>query len=62
MLNINTLFIFLLVLSILYTFRILFIFISALLQTPPGKMVVSSKELVLLLFTVSYIITFIIQS
>jgi hypothetical protein len=62
MLNINTLFIFLLVLSILYTFRILFIFISALLQTQPGKMVVSSKELVLLLFTVSYIITFIIQS
>jgi hypothetical protein len=60
MIDLNNLFLFIFIFSILNVFKISFIFIKSLLQNPPQKMVLSSRVNLLLHLTLTYIITYII--
>lgn len=61
MLNYNTIFLFVFVFSILTNLRLVVKFVSALLQNPPQKLVLSSRELILNGLMLSYLITYIIK-
>jgi len=62
MLNIETIFLFIFVLSILNVAKHLFKFLTSLLQQNPQPMRISSGEVFLLMISISYIITFVIQN
>jgi hypothetical protein len=59
--QLDSLFFFLFLFSILYVLRIVFRFMSALLQNPPKKLILSDRELFLINITISYIITYIFK-
>jgi hypothetical protein len=61
MINLDSLFLFTFIFSILTVLRTVFRFISALLQNPPKPFVMSSRELFLLGITVSYALTYLIK-
>lgn len=61
MLDINNLFLFFLVFSTISVLRTGFIFVSALLQNPPKKMVFNNRALTFLGVFLSYIITYLIN-
>jgi hypothetical protein len=61
MTNLETLFLFIFVFSILNVFKISFIFIKSLLQNPPKPMTISSRELIFFHLAISYVITFILS-
>jgi hypothetical protein len=61
MINYNTIFLFVFVFSILTNLRLVVKFVSALLQTPPKKMVLSNRELIFNGLMLSYLITYIIN-
>jgi hypothetical protein len=61
MINYNTIFLFVFVFSILTNLRLVIKFVSALLHTPPQKLVLSSRELILNGLMLSYLITYIIK-
>lgn len=60
--NIESIFFFLLVFSILVVLKNLTKFVSTLLQNEPKPLVLSDRELINLGLTLSYIITYIIYS
>ncbi len=62
MLNIENIFLFLFIFSILTNLRVVIKFISALLQDPPQKLVLSSRELFFNGLMLSYLITYIIKN
>jgi hypothetical protein len=62
MLNLDTLFLFCFIFSVLNVIRACFRLIGTLLQNNPEKLVMSSRELLTLGITISYILTYIIQS
>jgi len=62
MYNIETLFLFLNIFSILYVSRVIYRFISALLSNPPIKLIMNNGELIFLGITIAYIITYIIKT
>jgi len=62
MTNPETIFLYFFVLSILTTLRIVIKFISALLQNPPQRLELGSRELIFYGAMVSYLITYIITN
>jgi hypothetical protein len=62
MINLENLFLFIFVFSILNVLKISTVFITSLLQTPPKKMELSNGEAFLFHFTLTYFITYIILS
>jgi hypothetical protein len=60
MINLNNLFLFIFIFSVLNVFKISIIFTKSLLQTPPQKMELSSGINLLFHLTLTYIITYII--
>ena len=56
--NIDSLFLFLNIFSILLVLRVVYRFISALLSNPPIKLIMSNRELIALGIALSYIITY----
>jgi hypothetical protein len=61
MLNVETFFLFIFILSILNIVRTLLNFLRSLLQTPPERYMVSSRELTFIGLSISYIITYFIK-
>jgi hypothetical protein len=61
MTNIETIYLFIFVFSILLNLRTTFKFIISLLQTTPERMVLSGGEILLNGLSLSYIITYLIQ-
>lgn len=61
MLNIESIFVFVLIFSTLVTLKNVFKFIGALLQKEPRPLVLSNRELIFLGLSLSYIITYIIR-
>jgi hypothetical protein len=59
MLNINTIFFFLFIFSVLVLLRTVFKYIGALLQKEPKQVLISGRELIYLGLSISYIITYI---
>jgi hypothetical protein len=59
--NLDSLFLFVFILSILTVIRTVFRFLRALLQNPPAPLVLSSRELIFLGISISYVITYLIQ-
>lgn len=59
MLNINTIFFFLFIFSVLVLLRTVFKYIGALLQKEPNQVLISGRELIYLGLSISYIITYI---
>lgn len=59
MLNIDTIFFFLFVFSILVTLRLVLKYVGALLQREPSQVMLSSRELIYFGLSISYIITYI---
>jgi hypothetical protein len=57
----STICLFLFVFSILTNLRLVIKFVSALLQNPPKKMVLSGRELIFNGLMLSYLITYIIK-
>jgi hypothetical protein len=62
MINYNVIFLFVFIFSTLIILRTVFKFISSLLQNPPQKMVISSKELLLIGLSTSYFLTYILSN
>jgi len=60
--NLETLLLFVLVFSSITTLRLIFRFISALVQNPPQKLKVTTGELIFYGFCISYIITYFIKN
>jgi hypothetical protein len=60
--NIDTIFLFIFVFSILNVVRIVFLFIRSLLQETPQQVILSSRGILLLGLSLSYIITYIIKN
>lgn len=58
--NIETIYLFIFVFTILVTLRNVARFLSALLQKEPKPLVYSNRELILFGFSLSYIITYIL--
>jgi hypothetical protein len=56
--NIDSLFLFLNIFSILLVLRVVYRFISALLSNPPIKLIMGNRELIFLGIALSYIITY----
>jgi hypothetical protein len=54
-------FLFVFIFSVLSVIRIIFKFIGSLLQNPPQKLVLSSRELFFFGLTISYTITYLIS-
>jgi hypothetical protein len=61
MLNINNLFLFIFIFSLLGILRILSMFIVSLLQNPPKEMVISKRETILFGVFISYVITYLLN-
>ena len=61
MLNVDAVFYYTFVFSILVISRILFKFLGTLLQKEPKPLVYNNRELILLGVSISYIITYLIQ-
>lgn len=59
--NINTIFLFFFIFSVLTVLRTVIEFIRALSQNPPQPLVLSGRELILLGITVSYCLTYLIK-
>ena len=59
--NLDSLFLFVFILSTLTVIRTVFRFLRALLQNPPTPLVLSSRELIFLGISISYVITYLIQ-
>ena len=62
MTNIETLFLYIYVLSILINLRILFRLITALISTPPKRFILEGNEIIVVGLTLSYIITYFIKN
>jgi hypothetical protein len=62
MVDVNTIFLFVFIFSVLNVLRITFRFLSSLLQTVPQRMVLSKWELIFLGLTISYSLTFLIKN
>lgn len=60
MLNLESIFVFILVFSILVLIKHVFKFMSALLQREPKPVILSNRELIYLGLSLSYIITYFI--
>jgi hypothetical protein len=61
MFNIESIYFFVFVFTILMVLRTVTNFVGSLLQTPPKKMVMSNRELFLNGLSLSYILTYIIK-
>jgi hypothetical protein len=61
MFNLDSLFLFTFIFSIMAVLRTVFRFVRALLQDPPTPLVLSSRELIFLGMSISYILTYLIQ-
>jgi hypothetical protein len=61
MYNLDTLFLFINIFSILFVLRVVYRFISALLSDPPTKLIMSNRELIFLGITLAYTITYFIK-
>lgn len=62
MLNLETIFLYFFIFSILTTIRVVIKFISALLQNPPQKLELGGRELIFYGTSISYLITYIITN
>jgi hypothetical protein len=60
--NLDTIYLFFFIFSILFNIRILFKFIVLILQNPPKKLELTKKELLIVGITFSYLLTYIIQN
>jgi hypothetical protein len=60
--NIETIYLFFFIFSVLFNTRILFKFVISVLQTPPKKLELTKKELLTIAITLSYLLTYIIQN
>lgn len=61
MLNIESIFVFVLIFSTLVALKNVFKFLGALLQKEPRPLVLSNRELIFLGLSLSYIITYIVR-
>ncbi len=61
MTNINTIYLFVFVFSLIAVFRVVFRFIVSLLQSEPKKFVLNGRETIFFGLFLSYIITYLIQ-
>ena len=61
MFNIDSLFLFLNVFSILLVLRVFYRFISALLSNPPTRLIMNNRELIFLGISLAYTITYFIK-
>jgi hypothetical protein len=59
--NTESIFLFIFIFSVLVISRITLKLVSALLQNPPVKVEIGSRELILIGFCVSYILTYFIK-
>jgi hypothetical protein len=59
--NIDSIYFFVFVFTILVVLRTATIFVGSLLQNPPKKLVLSNRELILNGLSLSYILTYIIK-
>jgi hypothetical protein len=59
--NLDTLYLFVFIFSMLTVLRTVFRFIVSLLQEVPQKMVLSNRELIFLAISISYCLTYIIK-
>jgi hypothetical protein len=59
--NIDSLFLFLNIFSILLVLRVVYRFISALLSNPPIKLIMDNRELIFFGIALSYILTYFIK-
>jgi hypothetical protein len=62
MTNIDTIYLFIFIFSVLSVFRIVLKFIFSLLQTSPERMLMSNREILLQGIALSYVITYTIQN
>jgi len=62
MTNIDTLYLFMFIFSILSVFRVVVKFIFSLLQTLPERLVMSNREILFQGISLSYVITYTIQN
>jgi hypothetical protein len=62
MTNIETIYLFMFIFSILSVFRVVVKFIFSLLQTSPERLVMSNREILFQGITLSYVITYTIQN
>ena len=60
--NLDSIFLFIFIFSVLTVVKTVFRFISALSQTPPTKLVLSGRELIFLGLAVTYCLTYFIQN
>jgi hypothetical protein len=60
--NLENVFLFVFILSILTTLRLVFKFASALLQNPPSRLELSGRELFFDGIMISYLITYILKT
>ncbi len=61
MFNIDTLFLFFNVFSILLVLRVIYRFISALLSNPPTRLIMNNRELIFFGISLAYTITYFIK-
>jgi len=59
--NLDTLYLFVFIFSVLTVLRTVFRFIVSLLQEVPQKLVLNSRELLILSISISYCLTYIIK-
>ena len=60
--NIDTIYLFIFIFSVLSVFRIVLKFIFSLLQASPERLVMSNREILFQGITLSYVITYTIQN
>jgi hypothetical protein len=60
--NLDSIFLFIFIFSVLTVVRTVFRFVSALSQSPPTKLVLSGRELISLGLAVTYTLTYLIQN
>jgi hypothetical protein len=61
MYNLDTIFLFIFIFTILFVSRIIFRFVSALSKNPPEQFILSGRELIFFGLSLSYILTFLIK-
>jgi hypothetical protein len=59
--NLDSVYLFLFIFSLLNVFRVIISFISALFQNPPQRFVLSDKALIFLGLSISYCLTYLIK-
>lgn len=59
--NLDTVYLFVFIFSVLTVLRTVFRFIVSLLQVSPQKLVLSNRELIFLAISISYCLTYIIK-